>query len=432
MTELGHILPDEKECRDCGLFQHVPPLAPGEAALCRRCEGTLRQGRKDSLNRTLACAVGALALFVLALQLPFLDVTAAGQTYQANLFTGPDMLGVRGMWEISLVVLVTLVGVPALQFLLLIVVLLGLKLPHPPRFLPFLFGWVERLRPWSMIEVFLLGVFVAYTRLQVIAQVNVGPALFALGGVMLCVIAADVELDHEEVWDRLTRKGLLKLRPPPEGHRRIGCDCCGLVLLAPALWPCPRCGRRLRQRKRQSLPSTWALLMAATVLYIPANIYPIITVIRFGQGQPSTIMQGVIELLQLSMWPLALLVFLASITVPLLKLIGLTGMLIFTHEGSDRWLLLRTRAFRAIEVVGRWSMIDVFMLTVLTALVRMGYIATVLPDVGAVCFAAVVVLTMVATAMFDPRLMWDRALAAGHDVGAAQPEAERSPVRQGA
>jgi len=336
------------------------------------------------------------------------------------------------MWEIRLVVLVTLVGVPALQFLLLIVVLLGLKLPHPPRFLPFLFGWVERLRPWSMIEVFLLGVFVAYTRLQVIAQVNVGPALFALGGVMLCVIAADVELDHEEVWDRLTRKGLLKLRPPPEGHRRIGCDCCGLVLLAPALWPCPRCGRRLRQRKRQSLPSTWALLIAATVLYIPANIYPIITVIRFGQGQPSTIMQGVIELLQLSMWPLALLVFLASITVPLLKLIGLTGMLIFTHEGSDRWLLLRTRAFRAIEVVGRWSMIDVFMLTVLTALVRMGYIATVLPDVGAVCFAAVVVLTMVATAMFDPRLMWDRALAAGHDVGAAQPEAERSPVRQGA
>jgi paraquat-inducible protein A len=169
-------------------------------------------------------------------------------------------------------------------------------------------------------------------------------------------------------------------------------------------------------------------------LYIPANVYPIITVIRFGQGQPSTIMQGVIELIQLSMWPLAALVFLASITVPLIKLLGLTIMLITAQEGSAWRLRERTKFFRFIEVIGRWSMIDVFMLTVLTALVRMGYIATVLPEVGAVCFAAVVVLTMFATTVFDPRLMWDRALAAGHDVEAPQPDIVPSgaSVRQGA
>jgi paraquat-inducible protein A len=105
-------------------------------------------------------------------------------------------------------------------------------------------------------------------------------------------------------------------------------------------------------------------------------------------------------------------------------------MLLTTHEGSAWRLRERTKLFRAIEVIGRWSMIDVFMLTTLTALVRMGYIATVLPDVGAVCFAAVVVLTMIATAVFDPRLMWDRAVAAGHDVEAAQPDGDA--VRQGA
>jgi paraquat-inducible protein A len=430
MTEQAEILPHERECRSCGLFQHVPPLAPGEAALCRRCDGTIRQARQDSLNRTLAYAFSALALFVVALQLPFMDVTAAGVTYKANLFTGPSELDVRGLWEISAVVLITLVGMPALQFVLLMAVLVGLKLKHPPRFLPLLFGFVERVRPWSMIEVFLLGVFVAYTRLTAIATVTVGPAMFALAGVMLCVIAADVELDHEEVWERLAEKGLLHLRPAPAGHRRIGCDCCGLVLIAPALWPCPRCGRRLRQRKPQSIARTWAMLVAATVLYIPANIYPILTVIRFGQGEPSTIMGGVIELIQLSMLPLAALVFLASILVPLVKLLGLTVMLLTTHEGSAWRLRERTKLFRAIEVIGRWSMIDVFMLTTLTALVRMGYIATVLPDVGAVCFAAVVVLTMIATAVFDPRLMWDRAVAAGHDVEAAQPDGDA--VRQGA
>jgi paraquat-inducible protein A len=420
----AHILPGEQECRDCGLFQHIPQLDQGERARCMRCDRVLRTGRRDSTNRALACAVGALVLFIMALQLPFMDVSAVGRTYQANLFTGPEMLDDRGMWEISMVVLATLIAMPAAQFMLLLTVLLGLRLPRPPSFLPRLFGWLERVRPWSMVEVFLLGVFVAYTRLQAIATVEVGPGLFALGGVMLCLVAADVELDHEDVWDKLTEKGLLKLRPAPEAPRRIGCDCCGLVLLAPPLWPCPRCGRRLRHRKRQSVARAWALLVAAIILYLPANLYPILTVIRFGQGEPSTIIQGVQELMELSMWPLAALVFMASIVVPMLKLIALITMLVKTHEGSAWRLRERTKIYRVVEAVGRWSMIDVFMLTTLVALVRMGFIATVLPGQGAICFAAVVVITMFAADCFDPRLMWDSARAAGHDVAAPEPSQE--------
>jgi paraquat-inducible protein A len=421
MTGAAHILLDERECRDCGLFQHVPHLEDGERACCMRCDRVLRTGRKDSMNRALACAFGALVLFVMALQLPFMDVTAVGRTYSANLFTGPNMLDNRGMWEISLVVMATLIAMPAAQFLLLLTVLLGLRAPNPPPFLPRLFGWVERIRPWSMVEVFLLGVFVAYTRLQAIATVDVGPGLFALAGVMLCLVAADVELDHEDVWLKMTEKGLLHLRPAPEAQRRIGCDCCGLVLMAPARWPCPRCGRKLRQRKRQSIARAWALLTAAIMLYVPANIYPIITVIRFGKGEPSTILQGVEELLELSMWPLAALVFMASIVVPLLKLVALIVMLIKSHEGSVWRLRERTKVYRLVEAVGRWSMIDVFMLTTLVALVRMGFIATVLPGQGAICFASVVVLTMFAADCFDPRLMWDAARQAGHDVAAPEP-----------
>jgi paraquat-inducible protein A len=418
MTAPAHILTHERECQDCGLFQTLPALAPGEVACCRRCNATLRHGRRDSLNRALACAIGALMLFIVALQMPFLDVRAVGRDYQANLFTGPTMLDSRGMWEISIVVVATLIIMPAVQFILLLSVLLGLRLKRPPAILPRLFGYVERIRPWSMIEVFLLGVFVAYTRLKAIAEVDVGPGLVALGGVMLCLIAADVELDHEEVWDQLESHALLTLREPPPAHKRIGCDCCRLVLYAPSGWPCPRCGRRLRQRKRQSILRAWALLFAATVLYLPANLFPIITVIRFGQGEPSTILQGVVELIQAQMWPLAALVFLASITVPLLKLVGLTTMLLTTHSGSLTRLRDRTRLYRLIESVGRWSMIDVFMLTVLVALVHMGFVATVLPGPGAICFASVVVLTMFATASFDPRLMWDAAAAKGHDLEA--------------
>jgi paraquat-inducible protein A len=418
MTSPAHISRNERECQDCGLFQMLPPLQSGEVACCRRCNATLRHGRPDSLNRTLACALGAMCLFAVALELPFLDVSAVGRNYSANLFTGPTMLDARGMWEISLVVVITLIVMPAIQFVLLLTVLLGLRLPNPPRFLPSAFGWLERIRPWSMIEVFLLGVFVAYTRLKAIAYVDVEPGLIALGGVMLCLIMADVELDHEQVWDKLEARGLLHVKEPPGTHRAIGCDTCHLVLNAPSGWPCPRCGTRLRHRKRQSTLRAWSLLFAATVLYLPANLFPIITVIRFGQGEPNTIMGGVIELIQAQMWPLALLVFLASITVPLLKLVGLTTMLIATHSGTDYRLRGRTRLYRFVEGIGRWSMIDVFMLTTLVALVHMGFVATVLPGPGAICFASVVVLTMFAASAFDPRLMWDAAIAQGYDVEA--------------
>lgn len=425
MHDAAHIYRHERECHDCGLFQTLPDLAPGDAAYCPRCNATLRHGRRDSETKVLACAVAALLLFTLALRLPLLHVDAVGRVTSAGLFTGPVLLDSRGMWEISLVVLVTLVGMPALQLLLLLFVLLGLRVPDPPRVLPAAFALLERIRPWSMIEVFLLGLIVAYTRLKAIAHVDVGLGVWALAGVMLCLVAADVELDSEAVWEAMERASLIRVREPPGTHRPIGCDTCRLVLCAPSGWPCPRCGTRLRHRKRQSVVRTWALLFAAIVLYVPANLLPVLTVIRFGRGEPSTIINGVIELVQADMLPLALLVFLASITVPLMKLLGLTTMLLCTHERTAWWLRGRTRLYRLIEGVGRWSMIDVFMISTLVALVHMGFIATVLPNAGAVAFASVVVLTMLASRSFDPRLMWD---AAGEAARWHEPAARPEPV----
>ena len=419
-----------RECQDCGLFQMVAPLAEGDVAHCRRCGATLRKAHRDSLARALWCYIGAFLLLVLAVQLPFLDLRSVGRTYQATLFTGPAQLADHNMWEISTVVLVTLVAVPFVQLLLILAVLLGLRTPNPPRVLPRLFSWVASLRPWSMVEVFLLGSFVAYTRLQAIATVEVGPALYALGGVMLCMVAADVDLDHEDVWEAFEARGLTVQLPPQPQYGYIGCDCCRLVVQARERSRCPRCRSRLRRRKPFSLNRCWAMCGAAVCLYVPANIYPILTLIRFGQGQPSTIIGGVIELAQAQMWPLALLVLGASIVVPLFKLVALFTMLIMTGDGSVTRLRDRTRLYRLVDSIGRWSMIDVFMLTILVALVRLGFIASVLPGIGAIAFAAVVVLTMFAAASFDPRLMWDAAADAGHDLEAEDLESRRMAAMQ--
>ncbi len=421
-----------RECHDCGLFQTLEPLGEGDAADCRRCRATLRHGRENSLNRTLVCVIGALVLYIMAVQLPFFDLRAVGRVYESSLFTGPRNMGADGQWEISAVVLVTLIAMPLVQILMLLTVLIGLRLENPPKFLPRVFGWVTITRPWSMVEVFLLGSFVAYTRLQAIAEVQVGGALIALGGVMLCMIAADADLDAEAVWELMERRGLDPAPDPPSseetgGHALIGCDTCHIVLRAPPRYPCPRCGRRLRFRKPQSLVRCTALLAAAAALYIPANIYPVMTVTRFGHGEPNTIISGVIELIDANMWPLAALVFCASLVVPILKLVSLAVMVFAAQRGSVTRLRDRTRLYRVVDSIGRWSMIDVFMITILVGLVHMGFIANILPGLGAIAFAAVVILTMFAAASFDPRIMWDRAAAAGHDLAAE--DLETGPPR---
>jgi len=151
------------------------------------------------------------------------------------------------------------------------------------------------------------------------------------------------------------------------------------------------------------------LVMAAAVFYIPANYYPVLSVVQLGAGQPSTILGGVEELVKAGQYPLALLVFFASIAVPVLKLVGLSLMLITIQTGRTGWLRDRVRLYHIVRFIGRWSMIDIFMESLLGALVAFGSVITIEPGVGALAFCAVVILTMFAAESFDPRLMWDAA-----------------------
>ncbi|GJL60910.1 MAG: hypothetical protein NPIRA03_37670 [Nitrospirales bacterium] len=170
---------------------------------------------------------------------------------------------------------------------------------------------------------------------------------------------------------------------------------------------CPRCEAHLHLRKPNSISRTWALLIAAYILYIPANVLPVMTVISFGKGEADTILSGVKELIHAGMVPIALLVFFASITVPVLKLLALTYLLLSVQYKSQWRPRERTKLYRMTEVVGRWSMIDIFMISILIALVKLDAVATIEPGPGAISFAAVVILTMFAAMSFDPRLIWD-------------------------
>ncbi len=191
----------------------------------------------------------------------------------------------------------------------------------------------------------------------------------------------------------------------------LSCHSCSLLSKAPsgphAELVCPRCGAALHKRKPNSIARTWALVIAAFLCYIPANLLPMTVVTSLGNVQEDTIISGVIYFLQHDEWPIGLVILFASIVVPLTKLFILIYLLISVQRKSTSRPLERTRLYRITEAIGRWSMTDIYVVTIMVALVHLGNLATIEAGVGAIFFGAVVVLTIIAALTFDPREIWD-------------------------
>ena len=190
----------------------------------------------------------------------------------------------------------------------------------------------------------------------------------------------------------------------------VSCETCGLLSRpAHTAQPghCPRCGSELEWRRRDAVQRTWALLIAAAICYIPANILPVLRTNTVVSSDADTILSGAIFLYTSGSWPLAVIVLVASVMIPLGKLVALAYLLITVQRGSVAGNRDRTRLYRLVEIIGRWSMLDVFVDTFTVALIQLQPLMSVEPGPGVVFFMAVVVLTMLAVESFDPRLIWD-------------------------
>jgi paraquat-inducible protein A len=401
-------------CHECDLLQTIPALAPGGEAACSRCDSTLVCHKPEGFQRAFILYLTALILLGLANAFPLITLKVQGQIQSSHLMSGAIDIYRDGMWEIAAAVILFVVIVPLCKILIGIAVTGPLTFGRTVRGAHALYRLFDALHPWSMMEIFLLGVLVAYTKLMDLATVEFGISMFCFVALILVMIMADAAVDPHDVWERLAKAPRVPVPSASERGALVGCHACHLVCRLPSLGAadgaeCPRCGGVLHRRKPESLARTAALLITAAILYIPANIYPVMTFSSLGSGEPSTILGGVEELIAANMWPLAAIVFTASILVPVLKLISMTYLVLSTRYRS-RWRLKdRTRIYRLNEFVGRWSMVDVFVITLLVALVQLGSIATIVPGEGIIAFAGVVVLTMLAALSFDPRLMWDAA-----------------------
>jgi len=410
--------PQLRECPGCGLFQMVRSLAPGMRAQCARCPTILRRTSSHRIDHVIALTLAAFVLLLVMCTTTMMSVETAGIKRTANLFSGPWELVRQEMGPLALVIVFVTVLAPLGRLAGTLYVLTRLHERRPPLHLRRVFALAERLRPWSMIEVFVFGVFVAYVKLSDLVTIGLMTGVYALLALTFVLVWMDSALDREAVWERLDRSD--SPAGPHETEDAVGCETCGLVSVPEPYDPrCPRCDSELNERKPNSVARTWALVIAAAVFYIPANYYPVLSVVQLGAGQPSTILGGVEELVKAGQYPLALLVFFASIAVPVLKLVGLSVMLVTIQTARTGWLRDRVRLYHIVRFIGRWSMIDIFMESLLGALVAFGSVITIEPGVGALAFCAVVILTMFAAETFDPRLMWDAAAQRTFFEGAA-------------
>lgn len=389
-------------CHECDRLHRSEPLPPHGRASCRRCGALLYRHVPDSLDRSLALYLAALILFFIANCYPFMALKIGGRIEENVLLTGGWALYRQGMGELGLLVFLTSSAFPLAVITGMLSLLIPIRYGRTPRYLGPVYRLVQAIMPWSLVGVFMLGSLIAIVKLQDIATVIPGTAMYAFAALLLVFSAARASFEPRSFW------AAVPVVPGPvtavDGSAPVACHTCGLL---GAAGDCPRCGTPRHARILNSEHRTWALVISSAMLLIPANVYPVMTVIRFGQGEPNTILTGILHLIEGGMWGLALIVFFASMVVPVLKLIVLTVLLLSIRRRSAWRPRDRTLLYRVTEAVGAWSMVDVFLVGLLTGLVSLGTLATIRPGIGAVFFGAVVVITMFAAHSFDPRLIWD-------------------------
>lgn len=392
-------------CPDCGTMQAIPPLAERDVFLCCECASELDRRTGRNLDVAFALSLATFLLLIPANALPILTCQVLDARRQSYLVSGA-----LSMWKLDWLALAVVIGLvsvvlPLLRFGLLSVVLASLKFGWKVPGLGRMFLVTTRLKMWAMPDVLLLALWVAYSRLAATVTTTLEPGAYCLIAAGLCALLTRATLDRQDVWQALP------IAPPvAEPSPDIACHSCELVLPEAYLGrDCPRCGSRVRSRIRGSVEIAIALTFAGLLLYIPANIFPIATIPIGLHPESYNVLGGVIDLLNAHLIGLALLVFTASFAIPFGKLAGLTWCLVSVFRRSDRSLRTKTRVYRVIEEIGRWSMVDPLVIALFVPVTRFNTMISSSAGPAAPFFTAVVVLTMMSALCFDPRLMWDAA-----------------------
>lgn len=358
-----------------------------------------------ALDYALALSLATLLVLFPANLLVVFRVTILGVERSSRLGSGIVGMAQEGFVLLAIVAGLQGVLLPFLRFGMLATALGAVRCcRQTPAWTGAVFRWAERLDLWAMPDVFLIGAVIGYSRVAARMPLTIGPGGWCLIAAAALAMLTRASLDRRAIWRRI------RAPEPVTDGPSIACRSCDLIVPAEcAGGHCPRCADRLHRRVPFSLMRATALIAAGYLLYPAANWLPMSVDIQFGNVRPHTIANGVAQLLAAGLWPLAAVMFTTSIAIPLLKLIGMTWLIWSVRHHRPQRLVFKTKLYRVIHEIGRWSNVDVFTIAIFLPLMQFDGLVRVRAATGASAFLAVIVLTMLAVRMFDPRLLWDAA-----------------------
>ncbi|HEY7772627.1 MAG TPA: paraquat-inducible protein A [Marinagarivorans sp.] len=396
-------------CSHCGQIQALPEGDSDTVVVCSRCQHPLSFGYGHWREKTAALVITGVVLFIVSNCFVFLGLKVGAFYHESNLLSGVWALVAHDHIPLAVLVFVTIFLFPLFELFALSYLVLpcywGVRLPYQIT----IFRWFSKAAPWSMLEIFLLGVLVTSVKLGDMATIVLGVSIVSFFALVAVLGAAYWCIDKQDLWGWLQPNNCFATE---KGETLYDCDICHALVgekIVHNSGYCPRCDNQLYTRKPNSLQKTLAYTVAAILLYLPANMLPIMTMSTLMGERDDTIFSGVAALVAHGLWGIAAVVFVASLVVPIAKLLILMYLVWSVKQCDTRAMKERLWLFKLTEWVGRWSMVDVFVVTLLTALVQFGFLGSIAPGEALLPFAAVVVLTMLAANAFDPRLIWDAA-----------------------
>jgi len=371
-------------CHECALRVAVPSLAESQKALCPRCGFVLSACHVNAPERILAFAITALTFLAGSLFFDFLTFKANGIERKIDMAASVSILIENGYPLLAVIEVITIFAIPAVLLLGIVYVLFFLRKGVYPKYGHTILHLLFLLMPWSMVEIFLIGVLVSLIKVVSLADINLGLSFYAYILFSTAMIATLLHMDRRHLFQAL------------DSHI-VG-------LVQPADTPVVK-SEKLQSNR--SVQHTWALIITSVILYIPANILPIMNTRFLGQDEPSTIIGGVLLLWSHGSYPIAAVIFVASILVPVGKIVVLAWLNFSVQNDLPHLQSERIGLYRLAEFVGRWSMVDVFVVIILVSLVQLGNAMSIFPGAATLAFSGVVVLTMLAAMSFDSTLIYD-------------------------
>lgn len=394
-------------CKHCDHFSELPDLCCGQTALCGFCKAPIEAPKNSSRQIVLASAVASTILLLSSLFYDFISFAMGGIKHSVSLIGSIPTLIDHGAYYLAILLALFVVFFPS-------VILTSVLLMYSPlwsrvslRFARRITKLLAKAEPWNMSEIFLIAILVSLIKLLVLADIEFGPSFWAYIGFVVCFIEMLHHINIDNLWERIEPYHppvTVDLTQTAAAQSLKSCPTCGQIS---GNKQCPRCQTVLNVRKPDGLNKVLAWFTTSIILFVPANFLPIMNTQQLNETIPSTIFTGVLQLWESGSYPIAIVIFLASILIPILKFVAI-GFLLYQvkidkHAKSHQY----TQIYRYIELIGKWSMIDVFVVIFLVSLVQLGLFMSVTADLGILFFALMVFAQIMAVHHFDPRLIWD-------------------------